>query len=86
MNYIVDVENWTRLEEELVELEMFRANEEIRMSAIETANDMSNGEHETFEVVSSPVKEDVRYKFAFSVQTDEDTEERTLYYHGWFKV
>ena len=86
MTYIVDVENWVRFEEELVELEMFLNNEEIRIQAIQTANDMREGELGTFEIVSH-AKEDESYKFIFSVEIDEDgEEEKKLYYCFYFEV
>lgn len=78
MTYVVDVENWIRFEEELVELEMFRNNEEIRIQAIQTANDMREGELGTIEIVSH-AKEDESYKFIFNVELDEDGEEEKSY-------
>lgn len=88
MSYVIDVENWTRLEEELAELGMFNSsNEEIRTQAIETANDRVNNEYETFEIISHHFKKDVSYKFCFAVQQNEDEEEgRKLYYHGYFEL
>lgn len=78
MTYVVDVENWIRFEEELVELEMFRNNEEIRIQAIQIANDMGEGELGTFEIVSH-AREDESYKFIFSVEIGEDGEEEKSY-------
>lgn len=84
MEYVVDVENWVRLEEELVELELFEKNEEIRTQAIERANEMNTIEEEVFEI-DVFAQEDKRYRFAFIVRIDEDTQEKRLSYHGYYE-
>lgn len=42
-------------------------------------------EEEVFEI-DVFVQEDKRYRFAFIVRIDEDTQEKRLYYHGYFEV
>jgi len=84
MENVVDVENWIRLEEELVEIKLFNKNEEVRTQAIERANEMNVIEEEVFEI-DVFAQEDKRYRFAFIVRIDEDTQEKRLSYHGYYE-
>ncbi|MEK4303711.1 hypothetical protein [Oceanobacillus sp. FSL K6-0251] len=81
MNTIVDVENWMKFEEELVELNAFHLNEGVRTEAIERAN---GGENENFYVVAFDERKEQQYWFHFSFWDSEDyEEEKILQYDGY---
>lgn len=80
MNAVVDVENWFRFEEELVELNASHLNERVRLEAIEKANE---GGCESFPVEVFDEQKEQKYWFHFSCWESEDKGEKQLSYVGY---